>query len=172
MEIIEDWGFRYYDLTRYSCRQSQPSSNSTHDEQLNSSPVRIRTGCPPRIRPFNQDFVPDRSRCVFVTVMLINGVLLFMHHLILFKFQRQVTNVPEHPVHGQVTSVTRIGKLVIPWNYSLCILAVSVFIVFIKINGTGCWLNGHQMQSLTADILNEQFETSVRGWFSSLRIKM
>ncbi|PNF38928.1 Dual specificity mitogen-activated protein kinase kinase 4 [Cryptotermes secundus] len=44
------------------CRQSQPSSNSTHDEQLNSSPVRIRTGCPPRIRPFNQDFVPDRSR--------------------------------------------------------------------------------------------------------------
>lgn len=44
------------------CRPFQPSSNSTHDEQLNSSPVRIRTGYPSRIRPFNQDSIPDRSR--------------------------------------------------------------------------------------------------------------
>ncbi|XP_021933323.1 dual specificity mitogen-activated protein kinase kinase 4 isoform X1 [Zootermopsis nevadensis] len=49
----------YQSLT---CRQLQPSSNSTHDEQLNSSPVRMKTVCPPRIRPFNPDSVPDKSR--------------------------------------------------------------------------------------------------------------
>ncbi|XP_069691168.1 dual specificity mitogen-activated protein kinase kinase 4 isoform X4 [Periplaneta americana] len=43
-------------------RPLQPSSNSTHDEPLNSSPVRMRTVAPPRIRPFNQDSVPDKSR--------------------------------------------------------------------------------------------------------------
>jgi hypothetical protein len=35
-----------------------------------------------------------------------------MLYLNFFTFQRQVTNVPEHPIHGQVASVTRIGKLV------------------------------------------------------------
>jgi hypothetical protein len=94
-------------------RQSQPSSNSTHDEQLNSSPVRTRTALPPRIRPFNQDSVPDRSRCVFCISVPINNVLMFMLYFILFAFQRQVSNVPEHPVHGQVASVTRISKLII-----------------------------------------------------------
>jgi len=87
----------------FRCRQLQPSCNSSHDEQLNSSPIRMRTGCPPRI---------DRSRCVFVIVVLINNVFLFMLYLNFFTFQRQVTNVPEHPIHGQVASVTRIGKLV------------------------------------------------------------
>ncbi|PSN32230.1 Dual specificity mitogen-activated protein kinase kinase 2 [Blattella germanica] len=45
------------------CRPLQPSSNSTHEEQLNSSPSRMRTSCPPsRIRSFNQDGIADKSR--------------------------------------------------------------------------------------------------------------
>jgi len=71
LERIEEWGLRHLIIFHcFRCRQFPPSSNSTHDEQLNSSPVRIRTGYPSRIRPFNQDSVPDRSRCLFIIVLI------------------------------------------------------------------------------------------------------
>lgn len=118
--------------------------------------------------------------CILLFFVLISSVLLFMHHSILFKFQRQVTNVPEHPVHGQVTSVTRIGKLVniLLWNYSLCTLTLFACMLSSKRNGTviaylvpGSWPTGLRIQSIAANMLNEQFLTSGRGWFSSLRVR-
>ncbi|CAG2061391.1 unnamed protein product [Timema podura] len=43
------------------CRPSQAGSHSTNEERLNSSPVRGRTVLP-RVKPFNQEFLPDKSR--------------------------------------------------------------------------------------------------------------
>nr|CAD7569305.1 unnamed protein product [Timema californicum] len=47
--------------TIITCRPTQAGSHSTNEERLNSSPVRGRTVLP-RVKPFNQEFLPDKSR--------------------------------------------------------------------------------------------------------------
>nr|CAD7197391.1 unnamed protein product [Timema douglasi] len=53
--------FLFSDVPKPWCRPTQAGSHSTNEERLNSSPVRGRTVLP-RVKPFNQEFLPDKSR--------------------------------------------------------------------------------------------------------------